>query len=79
MKLFLMMIHRLCADDPQSIDLSSLGMSDFNPYIFERESLWILLPAISLLFVFLHLKHYSPLGRQKSEPLEDRGGPENLL
>lgn len=39
----------------EAVNLDDLGISDFTPYVVERNSLWILLPVISLAFVFLHL------------------------
>lgn len=38
------------------VDLSSLGLSDFNPYLFERHSGWILLPVFAFVLVLIHLK-----------------------
>lgn len=39
-----------------AIDLSALGMNTFQPYNYERNSLWILLPAVVLAITLLHLK-----------------------
>ena len=36
-------------------ELSSGSRSDFNPYNFERDPLWILLPALTLVLLGLHL------------------------
>lgn len=60
----------------EAIDLSSLGTSDFAPYIFERDSRWILLPALALLAVIIHLKKKkisfkSPLPEKNKEPYEN--------
>lgn len=63
----------------EAVDLSALGMSDFNPYIFDRETLWILLPLISLILVFLHLIPYSPLGRNRETKPFEHHSPEDLL
>lgn len=41
--------------DDDSVDLSALGISDFTPYIVERNSLWVLLPLAMLCIVFWHL------------------------
>ncbi len=40
----------------EAVDLSALGVQTFTPYSIERDPLWILLPALSLLLVLLHLK-----------------------
>lgn len=40
------------------IDLGDLGLGAFNPYLFERSSLWILLPISILAFTYLHLKNH---------------------
>ena len=41
-----------------AIDLSSLGGGEsiFNPYLFERNPIWMILPAVSILWVLFHLK-----------------------
>jgi len=40
----------------EEIDLSQLGMSDFTPYHVERNLAWALLPLLSLVAVFIHLR-----------------------
>lgn len=43
------------------VDLSQLGMSDFTPYLVERNFAWVLLPLLSFILVLWHLKkHTSP-------------------
>ncbi len=43
------------ADD--SVDLGSMGGGDaFTPYIFDRNKLWILLPAFALVVILTHLR-----------------------
>jgi thiamine biosynthesis lipoprotein ApbE len=42
--------------DSGEIDLGELGISQFNPYLFERDPLWALLPFAALVLVILHLK-----------------------
>lgn len=42
-------------DGGEAVDLSALGLSDFTPYIVERNSWWILLPALVLGMVILHV------------------------
>jgi thiamine biosynthesis lipoprotein ApbE len=44
------------ASDSGEIDLGDLGISQFNPYLFERDPLWALLPFAALVLVILHLK-----------------------
>lgn len=44
------------AADSGEIDLGDLGISQFNPYLFERDPLWALLPFAALVLVLLHLK-----------------------
>jgi thiamine biosynthesis lipoprotein ApbE len=44
------------ASDSGEIDLGDLGISQFNPYLFERDPLWALLPFAALVLVLLHLK-----------------------
>lgn len=39
----------------QAVDLSSLGQSGFNPYLYSRQPAWALLPLASLVVVALHL------------------------
>ncbi len=39
----------------EAVDLTSLGVQSFMPYSLDRQSLWILLPLVSLFFVMLHL------------------------
>ena len=57
--------------ETETVDLSALGTSDFNPYIFDRDPIWILLPLVSLLLVFLHLKEYHPLGKVTTRVIQD--------
>jgi FAD:protein FMN transferase len=49
-----------------AIDLSDLGIEQFNPYLFERDPLWILLPLAALALVLLHLKRI-PKPKQNPE------------
>lgn len=44
------------ASGDEAVDLSALGMDDFAPYAVERNSLWILVPALALAVVLIHLK-----------------------
>jgi thiamine biosynthesis lipoprotein len=46
----------------ETIDLSSLGDSakSFTPYVFERNSLWVLLPIFCFLVVLVHLRKTKP-------------------
>ncbi len=44
------------ASGDEAVDLSALGMDDFAPYSVERNSLWILVPAMALAVVLIHLK-----------------------
>lgn len=53
--LFLNNINFALANDDEVIDLSDLGVDTFNPYLYERNSLWILLPLLILLAVLVHL------------------------
>ncbi len=52
---------RVWADE--AVDL--FGGEEFTPYLFERNRLWILLPAITLFAVLVHLKNSRP-GRKLS-------------
>lgn len=63
MRIILAYVRAAFGEASDAVDLAALGMSDFNPYSFERESLWILLPFLSLLLVLYHLKQYNPLRR----------------
>jgi FAD:protein FMN transferase len=58
------------ADD--AVDLGDLGMSDFTPYVFDRNSFWILLPVAALGLVFLHLKKVNPRPSEPSLPWEEK-------
>lgn len=44
------------ADGDEVVDLGEMGADAFTPYLVERNSLWILLPAAALLLVVLHLR-----------------------
>lgn len=46
----------ISAHAEEAIDLGDLGIEQFNPYMFERDPLWALLPFAALLLVVLHLK-----------------------
>lgn len=56
--LFVFSIQSVLANEgeEQSLDLNALAEDRFNPYLGERNWLWALLPVISLVLVFLHLK-----------------------
>lgn len=53
----------------EAIDLGDVAMESFNPYMFERDPIWILLPLTALVLVILHLKRppktYRTLERDK--------------
>ena len=56
----------------EAVDLKDFGVDDFTPYLFERNSLWILLPAIALLIVFAHLQNNNPKRPSKTEQSEEK-------
>ena len=39
----------------EAVDLAELGLGGFNPYVFERNFWWIILPALLLLIVISHI------------------------
>lgn len=49
--------------DDGAIDLSTMGdaASSFTPYVFERSSLWVLLPIFTFLVVLSHLRKTKPI------------------
>lgn len=55
MKTFALFLFSNLTLAEEAVDLSALGMSDFSPYLVEREPLWILLPLAVLALVFVHL------------------------
>ncbi len=41
----------------ETIDLSMLGgEAAFNPYLFDRDPVWMILPLLMIAFTLLHLK-----------------------
>ena len=54
--LWLFQLPSMVFGEEESFDLSDLGFEDFTPYMIERDSLWVLLPALSLLLVLIHLQ-----------------------
>jgi hypothetical protein len=56
------------------VDLSKLGLSDFMPYVVERNSLWVLLPLVSFILVLWHLKKHTPPAAPKGGHFEDNLG-----
>lgn len=53
----------------ESIDLAADGALDhFNPYVFDRDSTWLILPALGVFYVLIHLFQYK--NRPKRPPSE---------
>ncbi len=52
---FMMSSSLSFANEDEIVDLSELGMDSFNPYLYERNNLWIILPVVILMIVVIHL------------------------
>ncbi|HTL12243.1 MAG TPA: FAD:protein FMN transferase [Bdellovibrionota bacterium] len=46
---------RTARAEDEAVDLGALGLNDFNPYMVERHSAWILLPLLMIGMVCIHL------------------------
>ena len=57
------------ASAEESVDLAADGSLDhFNPYVFDRDSTWLILPAFGIFYVLIHLYQYK--NRPKRPPSE---------
>lgn len=53
----------------EAIDLAADGSLDhFNPYVFDRDATWLILPAFGVFYVLIHLFQYK--NRPKRPPSE---------
>jgi hypothetical protein len=48
----------------QVVDLAALGQSGFNPYVFDRNPIWALLPVVALIWVLFHLQKKKKVQRK---------------
>jgi len=59
-------LSRFSLADDGMIDLSSLGVDDFNPYLLERNAAWILLPVVIIVLIIVHTKRVKILRRDRN-------------
>lgn len=46
----------LARADDAAVNLADLGMDGFTPYVTERQTAWIALPALAIVLLLVHLR-----------------------
>lgn len=63
----LCLVPQIALAQEEEIDLSAGATDSFNPYIFDRNDLWVMLPIVAIALVMIHLKRYVPSRRRTTK------------